>query len=131
MKARLLLPIAALVGFVTPAQAVVGVAVPGSTSVGFVTPIVIVQAGQTPTFANADVSGDPHNFRAATAYGPNTNPWCGTYAINKCPLFWSKTTTAGSEPTTPVLGVDKLAPGSYDFHCSVHPNSMVGTLMVV
>ena len=73
---------------------------------------VTISQGDTLTFANADIA--PHNVvaDAATRTGP---------------LFTSKTVTAGQQAQ--VIGADKLAPSTYTFHCSVHPQ-MRGTLTV-
>ncbi|HEU0131022.1 MAG TPA: cupredoxin domain-containing protein [Mycobacteriales bacterium] len=73
---------------------------------------VSVSRGSHLTFANADVA--PHNV-VADASGRTG------------PLFASKTVTAGQ--TAEVTGVAKLKPGTYPFHCSVHPR-MVGALTI-
>src|SRR5438270_10289255 len=59
----------------------------------------------------------PHNVTA-----DQTDPLTGQ------PLFQSATVEIGSAPI-PVVGVEKLSPGSYTFHCTVHP-FMAGTLVV-
>lgn len=73
---------------------------------------VSVSAGGALTFVNTDVA--PHDVvaDAATARGP---------------LFRSTTVTTGQSAA--VVGVSKLGPGTYTFHCSLHPQ-MHGALTV-
>jgi len=44
------------------------------------------------------------------------------------PIFASA--TIGGGDTAPVVGVEALAPGTYGFHCTIHPKQMTGTLTV-
>lgn len=74
--------------------------------------ITIVQ-GQEVTYSNIDVA--PHNVMAK-----------GTHRDGR-PLFGSDTITAGK--WVPVNGVTTLAPGVYDFTCTLHPR-MLGSLTV-
>lgn len=113
---------------VSSANAVVAGAVPGSTGAGFATPVVGTTAGGPLNFVNLDT--EAHNFIAVNSYGPSSQPWCSGYAANKCPRFWSKTTTVGTEPVTPVLGMANTPGGTYAFHCTVHSGTMKGTLIV-
>jgi glucose/arabinose dehydrogenase/plastocyanin len=73
---------------------------------------VTIAQGDTLTFANADIA--PHNVvaDATTKHGP---------------LFASDTVTIGGQAV--VKGANTLAPSTYTFHCSVHPQ-MRGTLTV-
>jgi plastocyanin len=78
----------------------------------FVPANISVSKGSALTFVNTDVA--PHNVVAdATRRGG--------------PLFGSTTVTTGQQAT--VTGVAALRPGTYTFHCSVHPQ-MHGSLAV-
>jgi plastocyanin len=84
----------------------------GAAANTFVPANVTVDQGSALTFANTDAA--PHNVVAdATKRGG--------------PLFTSTTVTTGQTAT--VNGVGKLTPGTYTFHCSVHPQ-MHGSLAV-
>lgn len=110
------------------ADALVAVAGPGGTNLGFATRVVVQPVGQPLSFVNADT--DPHNVTSAE-YGPNTQPWCVDYLVNRCPVLWSRTTTVGTMPVTPVLGVENLVAGEiYNFFCTIHP-AMTAMLVAV
>ena len=74
---------------------------------------VTIAQGEKVTFSNGDVS--THDVTAKTLGGDGK------------PLFQSAKTGTGQ--SNEVVGADKLAPGSYDYLCSIHPN-MTGTLTV-
>jgi glucose/arabinose dehydrogenase len=73
---------------------------------------VMIDRGARLTFANGDLA--PHNVVADAT-------------TRRGPLFFSATVTAGQ--TADVQGVSALAPATYTFHCSVHPQ-MHGSLTV-
>ncbi|MDQ3941080.1 MAG: plastocyanin/azurin family copper-binding protein [Actinomycetota bacterium] len=69
----------------------------------YATPYVIVLEGQQATFYNADVA--PHDVVSVEKK-------------RKRPLFRSKLIGLGQ--SAPVVGSEKLAPGTYAFFCSKH-----------
>jgi len=81
----------------------------------YVTPAVTIAPGEPLTFVNKDPLL-PHNVVARDLAPEGT------------PLFWSATISGGAE--TPVIGADALEPGTYAFHCTIHPAQMNGTLTV-
>jgi plastocyanin len=106
----------------------VALAAPEAETVGFATPVVVVPQGQALTFVNADPASYFHNLFSTERLPKGTKePWCASFAPGQCPRFYSDTIEAGQ--TAPVTGVPKLAPGSYDFVCTMH-GSMMGTLIV-
>jgi plastocyanin len=81
----------------------------------FVTTAVTIAPGERLTF----MSQDPlvqHNV-TATDNGADGKP-----------LFASA--TIGGGDTAPVIGTDKLGPGTYGYFCTIHPKQMTGTLTV-
>lgn len=72
-----------------------------------------IKVGTGLHFTNFDP--EPHNL-IASRNGPKGSP-----------LF--STDTIGAATTVAIKGTDKLAPGTYDFFCTLHPE-MVGTLFV-
>jgi polyvinyl alcohol dehydrogenase (cytochrome) len=81
------------------------VAGPGAVVTTYATPAVTIQHGQSLSFTNLDV---PQHDVQGNGFGS--------------PLI-------STGQSTPVAGVDTLAPGSYPFFCSLHRN-MTGTLVV-
>ena len=75
-----------------------------------------IAAGQVATFTNATIGGTPHNVNA-TLKGPDGKA-----------LF--RSATIPSNRSTPVNGTQYLAPGSYEFFCTIHGPSMSSTLQV-
>jgi outer membrane protein assembly factor BamB/plastocyanin len=80
---------------------------PGAASYGYITPYATVGKGGSATYTNVDAA--KHNVRSTDG------------------LFRSELADAGQ--TVPVTGVEKLAPGTYQFYCEPHPN-MKGQLIV-
>jgi plastocyanin len=80
----------------------------------YVTPVHVIPQGGTASYTNVDL---PLHDVIARQDGPDGKP-----------LFVSKLVSLGA--TAPIIGVDKLAPGSYPFTCSLH-NGMNATLEVV
>lgn len=81
----------------------------------FVNPDVTIAPGERLTFASQDIVA-PHNVTAK-----DNNP-------DGTPLFASA--TIGNGDVAPVVGADKLGPGTYGFFCTIHPLQMNGTLNV-
>ena len=86
------------------------VAIPQST---YATQNVAIDQGEPLTFLNLDVLNHDVSARGKDSKGN--------------PLFTTPLIGPGQE--VPVEGADSLAPGSYAFYCTVHPN-MEGTLDV-
>ena len=90
------------------------VTAPGAAGTGYLTSEVVVPAGSGATYVNLDPV--PHDV-VASDLGPDGEP-----------LFRSEIIGVGM--TTPVVGVEALAVGTYGFYCSIHP-SMIGSLQVI
>jgi outer membrane protein assembly factor BamB/plastocyanin len=88
-----------------PAAGNTVIAGPGAVATTYATPTVTIQHGQPLSFTNLDV---PQHDVQGNGFGS--------------PLI-------STGQSTPVAGVDTLAPGSYSFFCSLHRN-MTGTLIV-
>jgi plastocyanin len=88
-----------------PAAGNTVIAGPGAVATTYATPTVTIQHGQSLSFTNLDV---PQHDVQGNGFGS--------------PLI-------STGQSTPVAGVDTLAPGSYSFFCSLHRN-MTGTLIV-
>jgi plastocyanin/outer membrane protein assembly factor BamB len=80
---------------------------PGATNYGYLTPIVTVNKGGTASYTNMD--SVRHNVSSPDG------------------LFRSELADTGT--TVPVVGVEKLEPGTYPFLCEPHPG-MKGELQV-
>jgi plastocyanin len=89
------------------------VAGPAAQNAGYVNRVVVLTAGSSLDFQNAD-----------TAFHDVTS---STRDASGNPLF--KSATIFLPEKVPVTGVEALAAGTYSFYCSVHPN-MQGTLAV-
>lgn len=100
-------------GALAPGISGVAIAGPGAAVYGYATRVVVITQGSTLGFANLDQA--PHTLTSVDL-GPDGEP-----------LF----TISDPPGTTPVNvpGVEKLAPGTYDFYCQFHPN-MTGQLIV-
>jgi FtsP/CotA-like multicopper oxidase with cupredoxin domain len=85
---------------------------PGGAVTGYYTKVVVVTQGSSLTFVNLDELAHTVTSVARDAHGT--------------PLFNGN---ALPGKTSTIDGVDKLAPGTYPFYCSFHPN-MQGTLIV-
>ncbi len=83
------------------------IAVFGNAGFPFATPRVVIQPGGTVTFTNLDVTR--HDVTANSG------------------LF--RSALIGVAQSTPVVGGNLLKPGTYAFHCSIHP-AMKGSLIV-
>jgi plastocyanin len=81
-------------------------------------PAPSIPAGGTLSFRNA-TAGIPHSVTASEG-GPDGKPLFASPIV---------TGTAGGTIRS-VAGVQFLRPGTYQFHCSVHPTTMKGTLTV-
>lgn len=90
------------------------VAGPGGAFTTYGTPLAVLPEGEQAGFTNLDIAS--HDVRSV-ARDDN-----GDY------LFESALVGLGSN--VPVEGTEDVAPGTYDFYCSLHPN-MTGTLVVV
>lgn len=85
----------------------------GGASAGYTTRIAVVTQGSPVEFVNLDQI--PHTVTSVARDSDGK------------PLFNTSALGGGNRVT--VAGVEKLAPGSYAFYCSFHPN-MQGTLIV-
>ncbi|HET7529763.1 MAG TPA: multicopper oxidase domain-containing protein [Mycobacteriales bacterium] len=88
------------------------VAGPGGAVSGYYTKVVVITQGMPLTFVNLDELAHTVTSVAKDASG--------------APLFNGN---ALPGTTSTIRGADKLAPGTYSFYCSFHPN-MQGTLIV-
>jgi plastocyanin len=102
----------------------VAIAGPQAPTVGFTTQTVLTVTGQALTFANADTTG--HDITSKLTK-PKKLKFGKKYYTIQVPLFRSESVPAGS--TGPVVGVENLKPGTYQFFCSLH-TSMTGSLIV-
>ena len=120
------------------------VAGPQAHQTGYVTRVVVVPAGGSLALLSAEhILTDHdvvHDVDHDTRAHQGDASWCGNYEEGECPLFWSKRINVrpapGGDPTqdgpmTPVLGVEDLGPGEYPFFCSIHAQTMTGTLIVL
>lgn len=127
-KITLALAALALMAAVTPAQASAQVVANGPAAhlSGFATQVVVASKSAPLTYLN----GDPlfqHNVEATSTFGPDTNYWCGLYALGRCPLFWSPLIGVGQ---TTVDGLAQAVVGrAYAFKCAPHP-WMTGLLVI-
>src|SRR3954449_4622884 len=85
---------------------------PGGATVGYDTKVVVITQGSPLTFVNLDELA--HTVTSVAKDGTGS------------PLFNGN---ALPGTTSDIAGADKLAPGTYPFFCSFHPN-MQGTLVV-
>ena len=100
---------------------------PAGPFTGWTQPVLLVRAGDTVTYVNADAF--QHDVVSTTVMGPDTD-WCvaAKFAPGKCPLIWSPLIGVGE--TTKVYGLENLKPGQQvPFVCTLH-GAMKGTLMV-
>ena len=104
-----------------PSLAVAG---PQAPTVGFATQTVVMVTGQGLTFANGDTTG--HDITSKLTK-PMKLKFGKKYYTIQVPLFRSESLSAGA--TGPVVGVESLKPGTYQFYCSLH-TSMTGSLIV-
>lgn len=86
---------------------------PGSVFIGYLTPNVVVDAGTTVTLTNLDAA--VHTLTSKTF-------------VSGSRLFDSESVDISR--TKEVLRSGTLAPGSYEFFCTTHPETMNGTLTV-
>jgi plastocyanin len=103
----------------TPSHAVVNTVIsgPGAFVAGFAPPTVIAVSSQDSTYVNLDI--EVHNV-VSVAKKPGSTT---------VPLF--KTGNIGTGATAVIEGAKGLAVGEYPFVCSLHANTMKGTLKVV
>jgi plastocyanin len=88
-------------------------ALPGAFQLGYATPVIVTQVGGMLVFVNADIV--PHNV--CIVYGPLDHRCSSTVGLGG---------TATDTPT------GDLASGRiYEFFCSIHPDTMRGTLVAV
>lgn len=96
------------------------VAGPQASATNYVTTQVLSSSGTTVSFLNLDTTTHDVTSRATK-----------TVVVKKkkrvVPLFHAPITASGGVSAIP--GTEGLAPGSYDFYCSLHPG-MTGTLTV-
>lgn len=128
---RLLLAIALVGGLSAPTGARADSVVPlvyvtgPQSSAAWTLPVFAAPQGASLTFVNLDTA--PHDF-VATAFGPDTQPWCTAFPTGQCPLFYSAFAHLGE--SVAVEGLENLVPGEqYTFACLIHP--MRGTLIAL
>jgi len=129
-RASGLLLVAASVLAAAPAEAGLPeqhvLAAPGGWLSTYATPLVAVEVGGALTFTNQDIM---YHDVVSRETGGNDRAWCHLYQPGQCPLFWSALVPFGE--STPILGLDRLAPGTvYEFYCTDHPG-MVGRLVAL
>jgi plastocyanin len=110
---------------VGPSKAAPGtvvIAAPGGIVTGFATTTMVLPQGTTLQLFNPDPL-TPHNVVSKATRKVKAG---GRYV--KVPLFLSS--YAGTGGLVPVVGTEKLKPGSYPFYCALHPVKMTGTLIV-
>lgn len=114
-----------------PAEAAVAVAVAGpeNGSLGWTTPDVVAVSGAPVHLVVADPTTPPHDFVAKNTFR-SSGPWCSSFPSGRCPRFWTPRIGADGAAVEEVQGLDGLAPGEYDFYCTVH-SAMQGTLTIV
>jgi plastocyanin len=101
---------------------------PGSVFTGYTVPALVIRAGDTVTYHNADIA--PHDVVAEDRFGPD-DPWCaqGGFAKGECPLVWTPTISLSG--STPIYGLNNLKAGDQvKYFCTLHAN-MKGTLVVL
>src|SRR3954447_12610826 len=108
-KATFAAGLTAAIALVAPAAAHAAEQQAYAAGLNYATPAVVVTQGDTLRFTNLD-SLAPHDL--ASEQG----------------LFKTKVLSANESEV--VKGVEKLAPGTYNFHCSLH-SWMTGTIQVV
>ncbi|MGH2950839.1 MAG: cupredoxin domain-containing protein, partial [Solirubrobacterales bacterium] len=89
--------------------------VAGPAPTTYLNPNVAIDSGEALTFFNLDLTA-PHDV-TSTEVGPGAEP-----------LFRSE--TVGAFVEVPVVGAERLSPGSYPYLCSIH-TFMEGTLTVL
>jgi plastocyanin len=110
-----LLALVAGAALLAPAAAAQGATVYGGPlPISYANPDVTIQPGEALTFWNLDLTA-PHDV-TSIAIGSDFQP-----------VFRSETVGFGIE--VPVVGVEKLPAGAYDYICSIHSN-MDGTVTV-
>ena len=118
--------------------ATVAAAGPQAKFYGYLTPVVVVQKGDSLTFSSFDL--EQHDFVQDTQTdgfgGSPKMPWCKKVVQHhgdhehgeECPVFWTKLIGLGQ--STDVKGIDQVKPGTvYSFLCTIHPG-MKGKLVV-
>jgi plastocyanin len=78
------------------------------------------------TFDKASYTSDQGDIVTLQVTGSTHNVTASQTGPDGGPLFSSATISGG---TTPVNGTQFLSPGSYPFICTVHPDTMVATLV--
>jgi hypothetical protein len=79
--------------------------------------LAIVEQGGELDLTNLDISAAAHSV-TSDEYLPDQTPLFDSGALN-------------FRQTAPVVGVEKLAPGTYAFHCRRHPSEMHGYFKVI
>lgn len=98
---------------------------PGAAITGYATPAAVSTQGGPVTYIN----GDPVTHDViAKQFGPGNQPWCASFPLNRCPLFFTPLIGLGEQ--VEVAGLENAVPGAtYDFYCSLHAG-MKGKLVI-
>ncbi|HVL33924.1 MAG TPA: hypothetical protein VM600_10140 [Actinomycetota bacterium] len=121
------LAVGALLVAVTPARAVVAVAIPSAELLeSFVPPVAATAKGGPFFLLNTDL-GIEHSI-VSVAKRPENKPWCDQFDVGQCPLFYAEAVVQGQSE---VLGLENTASGrTYNYYCGVHQR-MTGALHIL
>lgn len=97
---------------------------PGGWLTQYATPAAVTTASIGLQLRNEDIM---RHDAVSSDYGPDGAVWCSDIPAGRCPLFWTPLINRGA--TVVVQGVETLAPGTYEYFCTIH-TAMRGMLVV-